>query len=175
MILLTVVPSAVKTSIGSRIRSLLICANPMEIVVAASPARNSLDSTSGHPATCRVRQSHLPTDCALPVDLCPDTFFRDTTLPGDAVSRTFGPLSDILPTLLDATATRTSKKWAHCSQTVSGQGLLEHNLASTRYRSEYSSDRKSCQRRTLSPLDAQAAVRRDVPRSNALYATLFDI
>src|SRR6476469_8112008 len=99
MILLTVMPSAPNTSTGSRILSLATCANPMEIDVAASPARNSLDSTSGPPATCRVRHSHLPTDRALPADLRPDTIFRDTTLPGGAVSSAFGPSSDILPTL----------------------------------------------------------------------------
>jgi len=124
MILLTVVPSAPKTSIGSRIRSLAVCANPMEIVVAASPTRNSLDSTSGHSATCRVRHSHPPTDRALPADLRPDTIFRDTTLPGGAVSSAFGPSSDILPTLFRSNRDPHFKKWAHCSQTVSGQSIL---------------------------------------------------
>src|SRR6185369_5703774 len=168
MILLTGVPSAPKTSIGSRIRSLAICANPMEIDVAASPARNSLDSTSGHPATCRVRHSHLPTDRALPADLRPDTIFRDTTMPGGAVSPAFGPSSDILPTPFRCNRHPHFKEVGSLLSNRLRSGRLEHNFASTRYRSEYSSDRKSCQRRTLSPLDAQAAVWRDVRRSNAL-------
>src|SRR6267142_2163909 len=53
MVLLTVVPSALKTSIGRKIRSVAVGANPMEIASAARTvrtartARNTRDGSTG--------------------------------------------------------------------------------------------------------------------------------
>src|SRR6266852_5031367 len=102
-VLLTAVPSALNTSMGNNIRSVVVSANPMGMVMAT---RNRSSSRSGRLAMDRIRQTHLPTDRALSVGLRPHAFFRGTTFLGRWESRGSGSVSsNILLSLDDSICT----------------------------------------------------------------------
>src|ERR1700688_2003801 len=97
-VLLTVVPSAPRTSIGNNIRSGVLSANPREIAIEA---RNRPASDRCHSVFFEMRHGDSATDRARSAGVLSDAFFRCTTLLAGAALRGIGAASPgILPSVL---------------------------------------------------------------------------